>query len=281
MSQIQSMEHALYTGDYGSVVSVNVQGLDSEDQQRAWLLIRRAEIASGKASLAAENLDNSLVSKALAVYAEQTLGNGSDLAHGASEIAAEAVQKRDWAALHISALVLAGEDKIPEALAVLENHEQSLDCAMLQVYLYIALGDVEKASSVTENMRKWANDHVAFNLCEAWVALRENGSAAQKAYYIFEENNGFKQTARSHTGEAVAQLELLRLPEAAESIRRALELDDTAEDALATSAAIEAAQGKAPDSLARLQQLPKSHIVQDIKDKDALFDRVVKKYAVV
>jgi coatomer protein complex subunit epsilon len=72
--------------------------------------------------------------------------------------------------------------------------------------------------------------------CKAWVALKKGGEGAQTAFYIYEEvAQSSSSTTQSLLGQAVAELQLNRLPEAEATLNQALAMDPKNANVLANA----------------------------------------------
>lgn len=285
-ADLRSVEQRFYTGDYAAVAN-NVLAADfkGEEASRVQQLVWRAKIQTGKASdVATEAAASSEPSAPVfKIYAEQVLGK-QDAVEEALALTSEPSPEPAVVG-HIVSLILARSDRYSEALSLLEEFPQDFDALLLRGYLYLSRNNVEDARSLVEGARKWSQDHVSFNLVEAWTCLRNvDENQAQKAYYIFEENASQIPTARSHLGEAISQLELLRFPEAKESIKESMNgLDTVSEDILATALAATIIQGTDSEITEYTKKLEEQGIassaVADVKAKSELFDSIITKYS--
>ena len=274
----EQLEQSFYTGDYTSVVTADVESLESpEERHKASLLQYRARIAQGKAKeVSAELVSSTDPALALVkVYADAVDGSSNSI-EAAAKIASTSPDDNDVKLL--TGLIFARGGRYEDALRILSTHENSLECTLLIVYIYLTLNRVNDAVKVVSETRKWAGDHLLYNLAEAWTCLRQGDDKAQKAFYIFDELNSTRETARSSLGQAVSQLVLRRFPEADEDLRRAREIDGTSEDVLATSVALAVIQGQPQDEF-RTQVYLVSSAGIDYKEKSELFDKVAQKYA--
>lgn len=284
-ADVRSVEQRFYTGDYLSVSKVVPDDFTGEERIRVQHLVWRAKIHTGGAKdVATEASASSDTSAAIfKLYADQVLGVQE--AVDESLALAEGSLADSVVAGHIAALILARNERFSEALALLEKFPEDFDALLLRGYIYLVKNDIEDARELVEGARKWSQDHVCFNLVEAWTCLRNvDDSQAQKAYYIFEENASQLPTARSHLGEAIAQLELRRFPEAKESIKEALTgLDPVYDDILATALAAAIIQGTDSEVTEYTKELEQqgasSAAVLDIRSKSELFDSIVAKYS--
>lgn len=265
-TSILNVEQAFYTGDFPSVLDAQV---DNSERVRA--LQVRALIATNRTSEALEILsgDESTLAEALRLYAEHKT-DGAD---------ALLAKDLDSAARHILGLALAQAGEYDRALAAVAACTDSLDAVYLRVHVHLLRNNVKAAQGEIDAARPWANDHIIFNVAEALVCLRNN--AAQKAYFIYEENNSLKPTPTSSLGETVAQILLHRFPEAEQALPRALESEDEAARIAALALQLTLGQSsEAEETRTELQkkQYTNSAAVADIKEKERLFDEAVLKF---
>lgn len=263
---ILNVEQAFYTGDYTSVINAEIN-----DNSRVRELQARALIATKRTEEALEIIsqDETSLHAALRLYAENKT-------EGLNQILDS---NPDNATKHIIALVFAIAGEYEKALDILSSCAQSLDAVFLKVHIYLLLNKVSAAQGEVDAARSWANDHVIFNVAEALVCLRNN--AAQKAFFIYEENNSLNATPSSSLGEAVSQTLLRRFPEASEAIKGTSSWDNEA--VLVSSLALDLIQNNTSEVEELRNSLKKSQYsdaaaVIDIKEKEALFDEAVKKF---
>ncbi|PRT53152.1 putative coatomer subunit epsilon [Wickerhamiella sorbophila] len=273
----ESLEQSFYTGDYKAVIETDLEAIaDPEENFKAQLLHARARIADGKAKevSAALTSSNDSVWALVKVYAD-SVATGVDGTDKAVDIV-ESDRDNNYVKL-LGGLIFARAGELEKALALLKTHESSLECVLLTVQILLMQGRVEEAVVLVNETRKWANDHLLYNLAEAWTCLFQNKEQVQKTYYIFEELSGSHPTARTYLGETIAQLKLLRFPEASESLRQAVALSPDSDDVLATNIALALIQNE--DAQEFRDNLGKTSLPANaLREKSELFDRVVQKY---
>lgn len=244
-----------------------------EENDRVKQLQIRALLAVGRTSeaLLRINKESEPVYAALRAFANKSASEAEGVAAQGS---------LNDAALHIIALTYAAGGDTSKALDVLEQTNQSLDCSLLKVHILLSLNRLADAQHIVDETRPWANDHVVFNIAEALASLRST-DGAQKAFFIFEENNSLHKAPVSSLGESVAQLELRRFPEASESISHALTSESDA--AIVTALALALIQGERSDaeslrSKLQLAKYTKSPYVSDLREKEEAFSRICAKF---
>lgn len=267
-TSLLTFEHAFYTGDFFSVVHANIA-----DSERVNELQIRALLALGQTepALARIHAGQSDVYQAFKVLVSKNRG----------DLDAVAVQDLSDSAKHLIALKHATLGEYVAALDVLSTTRESLDAALLKVHVLLATNQEAAAQETVRAMRQWANDHVAFNVAEALVSLRRP-ETAQKAFFIFEENNSMLPAPNSQLGEGVSQATLRRFPEAALPLGEALK--GGSEAAIISALALALVQGdlaQAEDLRSKLQleKYMQSPAVLDLKEKEDAFDRVLAKFS--
>lgn len=263
-----TFEHAFYTGDVASVLNAQLEEDDRVKQLRI-----RALLAEGKTpeALVRINQESEPVYAALRAFANKSVTE-------AEEIRAQG--SLNDAALHIIALTYAAGGDTSKALEVLEQTSRSLDSSLLKTHILLSLNRLEDALRIVDETRQWANDHIVFNIAEALTSL-QSPDGAQKAFFIYEENNSLHKSPISSLGEAVAQLELRRFPEAAEAISHAMTSESDA--AIVSALALALIQGERSDaerlrSKLQLAKFTKSPFVADLKEKEDTFSRICAKF---
>lgn len=267
-TSLLTFEHAFYTGDFFSVLHANIPESErvNELQIRALLAVGQNETALARISAGHGDVYTAfaaLVSKSRAELDSLPVDSFSDVAK------------------HIVALKHAILGEVPRALEILQTTGENLDASLLKVHLLLATNQDAAARDAVKGMRQWANDHVAFNVAEALYSLRQN-ETAQKAFFIFEENNSMLPTANSSLGEGVSQAKLRRFPEAALPMAEALK--SGSEAAVISSLALALAQGNISEAAdlrttLQLEKFQQSPAVLDLKEKEEAFDRVLAKFA--
>jgi coatomer protein complex subunit epsilon len=280
IQELFTIERAFYTGDFAQVIGNDISGYKETNKTRAQVLVARAKIYTGKARDVIAEFSSTPNPSLAAVkaYGEYYSGIKSGLSNIEKLIDTNA---DDAHVQFLGGLVLVAEKRYPEALALVGKHEGSLECTSLLVQIYLVQNRIDLAVKLVEDAKKWAQDNVVFNLCEAWTNLRQGDDKSQGAFYIYEElSSGGVSSARSFLGQAISQYELGRIPEAEELLREALELEPENPEALANSITLAIISGKDYSDLeSKLEQVQRDHpSLMDLQDKSDLFDKIVSKY---
>ena len=153
--------------------------------------------------------------------------------------------------------------------------------------IHLSQHQIPLALKEVQSARKWAQDSLLVNIAESWVAMRTGPSEKyQQAFYVFEEmaQTPTSSAAKSLVSQAVAEIHLGRLEEAAAALNEAkTKGEDEADglEALANMSVLniltrkdneetrEALRSKAPDHT----------LLLDEDEKSSLFDNAAKKYA--
>lgn len=268
-SELLTVEQAFYTGDYNAVINA-----DGSSGQRIRELQIRALAANGEVQKALSFTEGEAapVFKALKSFLEKDVAAADSILGEASD---------DDATRHIVALTHASQGDLSKALNILQSSGQYLDASLLKIHILLALERNSEALSVVDETRKYANDHIIFNVGEALTALRSIQSA-QKAYFIFEENNSVHPSSASSLGESVANIELGRFPEAAESMPKAVADESLPSLVSALSLALIQGDSDAANEYRTKLQLVKyaeSPYVADLKSKEEAFGRILERFA--
>lgn len=272
-----SLEQSFYTGNYKAVIEADLDTIsDVEENFKAHILQARARIVEGRAKEVSAELvaSEDPVYKLIRVYADSVNGSTNSITEAAGII--ETAPQNNFVK-HLGGLIFARSGEYERALSLLRTHEGSLECVLLMVQILLMQQRVSEASTLVGETRKWANDHLLYNLAEAWTCLRQSKEQTQKAYYIFEELNGSHPTARTELGQGLSQLLLLRWPEAEESLLQAAALSPSSDDVAATSIALSLIQNQDPQEY-RDQLSKTSEVALDVKEKSEFFDKIVQKY---
>jgi coatomer protein complex subunit epsilon len=275
-----TIQQAFYNGDYNQVVNLDISGLKESNKLKASVLVARAKIYLGKAKQVSAELSGNKELEIVREYADYKQGRKNALANIEKIIEKQSTNE---IVQFIGGLALVAEGRHAEALTLLRNNEGSLECISLIVQIYLAQNRVDLAIKQVQEAKTIAQDNIVFNLSEAWVNLRKGGQENyQSAYYIFDElSSGAVATVKSLVGQAVAELQLGRVPEAEQSLARAAELEPENPDVLCNSIVAATLSGKdIVDLESKLEHVQKDHpSLIDLEEKSKLFDKVVAKYS--
>lgn len=274
-----TIQQAFYNGDYNQVVTVDISGFKDSNKLKASVLVARAKIYLGKAKQVSAELSGNKDLEIVREYANYTEGRKDALSNIEKIIAEES---NNEIVQFMGGLTLAAEKRYNDALMLLGNHEGSLECISLIVQIYLIQNRVDLAMKQVQEAKKIAQDNIVFNLSEAWVNLRKGGQDnCQSAYYIFDElSSGGIPTVKSLVGQAVAELQMGRIPEAEQSLAQAGQLDAENPDVLCNSIVAATLAGKdVLDLESKLEHVQKDHpSLVDLEEKAQLFDKIIAKY---
>ncbi|EPS41521.1 hypothetical protein H072_4578 [Dactylellina haptotyla CBS 200.50] len=270
-------------GQYDKVVEFDIKSLSTSNQTAARVFQLRAQIAQGNfeevlAELEGEDEPELAAVKALAKF------NTEELEAALEDIEKLAETAPDNATVQIiGGIMLQRAGKTDEAIALLSNHQGSLEAVSIIVQIRLAQNRTDLALKEVSAAKKWAQDSLVINLAEAWAGLRVGGDKYQQSYYVFEELAQAPSTSstRSLVSQAVSELHLGRLEEAEVALQQALEKDKTDIPALANKAVLTAlGGGDISADLLALKTEDSSHpMILDIAEKNELFDKAASKYA--
>lgn len=182
--------------------------------------------------------------RAYATYASS--GFSSDAALEKAESLAQSHSDNLTVQLLASA-VLARAGKSDEALALLSQHQGSLDAVALAIQIHLLNNRTDLATKEARSARSFAQDALLVNLAESWISLREGSDQKyQQAFYVFEElaQAPGSSSAASLIAQAVSELHLGRYPEAETALLQALDLEPENVTALADAVVLFTATGQ-------------------------------------
>ncbi|KAF3909412.1 hypothetical protein AA313_de0201618 [Arthrobotrys entomopaga] len=257
--------------------------LSASNQTAAKVFKLRARIALGEfeevlAELEGEEEPELQAVKALAKF------NTEELEAAVEDIEELATASGDNATVQvIGGIILQRAGKTDEALALLSQHQGSLEAVSIIIQIRLAQNRLDLAIKEVTAAKKWAQDSLVINIAEAWVGLRVGGDKYQQSYYVFEELAQALSTSSTRTlvGQAISELHLGRLPEAEVALQQALEKDKSDIPALANKVVLTALTGgDTTADLSALEAEDSSHpLILDIAEKNELFDKAASKYA--
>ncbi|PMB72933.1 Coatomer subunit epsilon-1 [Beauveria bassiana] len=247
------------------------------------LLVLRARIALGQAQevLADIKAASEPELQAVSALAQQALGK-TDVAVGVVEKLA-ASHADNVAVQIVGGTVLQAAGKSEEALALLSQHQGSLDAVALIVQIHLQQNRTDLAVKEVTAARRWAQDSLLVNLAESWVGLRAGGEKYQQAFYVFEELAQAPATSSisSLVSQAVCELHLGRLEEAQAALDQAIQKAPESADAIANLLVLKVVSGANSDELTEnLKKVaPKHQLLVDLEEKSATFDAAATKYS--
>ncbi|RKP12141.1 coatomer epsilon subunit-domain-containing protein [Piptocephalis cylindrospora] len=266
----------LYLGAYDTVVaqaSKVIPDLDSDDDPAVRrLLLIRAYAAKKQWDKVEEEYTRSR---------EQGTDTASVVASAETTLPSP---PRTYEAFVLASL-LGAEGRWAEALKVVSQAEQNLECAVLKVQIHLRMHRADLADKAIKAMRDWAEDRVPFQLVAAYKDVYQSGDSHQEAFFAFEEIYASNATPSALNGQIVANLCLHRLPEAQALVNEANANNTSDPNILANAVATarlagsKNSQEQADRYLRQLEQLAPNHpLLQRTKEMSDAFDAVAAKY---
>ncbi|KAL3960729.1 hypothetical protein ACCO45_005846 [Purpureocillium lilacinum] len=254
-----------------------------ENALPARVLQLRARIALGQAEDVLADVKGESVPdlEALGAFAEYTLGK--------TDAAVATIQKLAQSAADnvtvqiIGGTVLQASGNSDDALALLSQHQASLEAVALIVQIHLQQNRTDLAVKEVAAARRWAQDSLLVNLAESWVGLRVGGEKYQQAFYVYEELAQAPSTAsiRSLVSQAVCELHLGRLEEAQTALEQALQKEPGYVEAIANLLVLKVVSGndatELTESLKKAE--PNHQFLVDLAEKSELFDKAAAKYS--
>ncbi|KAM3456654.1 hypothetical protein MY3296_001609 [Beauveria thailandica] len=281
--ELINIHNHFHQGQYQEVIDFNTSSFSPENELPARLLVLRARIALGQAQEVLADVKGASEPELQAVgaLAQQALGK-TDAAVGVVEklVASHA----DNVAVQIvGGTVLQAAGKSEEALALLSQHQGSLDAVALIVQIHLQQNRTDLAVKEVTAARRWAQDSLLVNLAESWVGLRAGGEKYQQAFYVFEELAQAPATSSisSLVSQAVCELHLGRLEEAQAALDQAIQKAPESADAIANLLVLKVVSGANSDELTEnLKKVaPQHQLLVDLEEKSAAFDAAASKYS--
>ncbi|KAM3433232.1 hypothetical protein MY4824_004918 [Beauveria thailandica] len=281
--ELINIHNHFHQGQYQEVIDFNTSSFSPENELPARLLVLRARIALGQAQEVLADVKGASEPElqAVSALAQQALGK-TDAAVGVVEklVASHA----DNVAVQIvGGTVLQAAGKSEEALALLSQHQGSLDAVALIVQIHLQQNRTDLAVKEVTAARRWAQDSLLVNLAESWVGLRAGGEKYQQAFYVFEELAQAPATSSisSLVSQAVCELHLGRLEEAQAALDQAIQKAPESADAIANLLVLKVVSGANSDELTEnLKKVaPQHQLLVDLEEKSAAFDAAASKYS--
>ncbi|KAK9455446.1 coatomer epsilon subunit-domain-containing protein [Dipodascopsis uninucleata] len=282
--ELFTIHNLFYQGAYKDVIQQPLSGYSDTTVIQARIYYYRAQIALGNedeviAELADTEGDAGLAAvKALALYKSGSKVEALDLIQELADIAGD-----DGNVQVLGATILYLEGKVEDALLLLSKHEANLAAVSLIVQIRLQQNQLDLAVKEVQMAKKWGQDNLLVNLPEAWVCLQKGGDKYQDAFYIYEELSQIPSSSNARTliGQAIADIQLGRLPEAEDAINAALEKDATNPDVLVNAIVLYTLLGKDySEFLSTLESTdPSSSFLQDLQAKRDSFDEYAAQYS--
>ncbi|PHH88132.1 hypothetical protein CDD83_7936 [Cordyceps sp. RAO-2017] len=281
--ELINIQNHFHQGQYQEVVDFDTSSFSPENSLPARVLQLRARIALGQANdvLAQVKGKSEPEMEAIGALAELSLGKKASAVQTIEKLASSAAD--NVTVQIVGGTVLQAAGKSEEALALLSQHQASLEAVSLIVQIHLEQNRTDLAVKEVTAARRWAQDSLLVNLAEAWVGLREGGEKYQQAFYVFEELAQAPSTSsiRSLVSQAVCEIHLGRLEEAQAALEQALKKDPEYVEAIANMLVLKAISGSdATESMESLKKLGPDHrLLVDLEEKSALFDKAASKYS--
>ncbi|RDA87742.1 hypothetical protein CP532_1797 [Ophiocordyceps camponoti-leonardi (nom. inval.)] len=281
--ELINLHNHFHQGQYQEVIDFDTSAFSSDNALPARVLQLRARIALGQADevLAEVKGESEPELEAVAALAELALGKTPSAVQRIEKLAAAAADNATVQVLGGTVLQAAGKPE--EALALLSQHQSSLEAVALIVQIQLQQNRSDLALKEATAARRWAQDSLLVNLAESWVGLRLGGEKYQQAFYVYEELAQAPATAsiRSLVSQAVCEMHLGRLEEAQVALEQALKKDPEYVEAIANMLVLKTLSGSdASELAASLKKAgPDLALVVDLKEKSELFDKVAAKYS--
>ncbi|CEI67103.1 hypothetical protein FVEN_g9867 [Fusarium venenatum] len=272
-----------HQGQYQEVVDFDTSSFSPDNAVPVRVLVLRARLALGQAEDVLDEVkgESEPELQALGALAELNLGKTDSAVQTIETLASSAADNTTVQVIGGTVLQAAGKSE--EALALLTQHQGSLDAVSLIVQIHLQQNRTDLALKEVSAARRWAQDSLLVNLAESWVGLRVGGEKYQQAFYVYEELAQAPSTSsvRSLVSQAVCELHLGRTEEAQAALDQALEKDANNADAIANLLVLNVITGSKSDEFTqKLQSAKPDHqFLADLEEKSALFDRAATKYS--
>ncbi|KAI5204042.1 hypothetical protein E4T38_04915 [Aureobasidium subglaciale] len=292
VAELVNMHTAFIQGQYQQVVDFDTSIFSAPYQPSAQILRYRAQLALKDYSAVASAISSSDASsnsslaavKAYASYASS--GFTSESAVSTAEALSQS-NSDDLTVQLLCGAVLARAGKTDEAVALLSQHQGSLDAVAMSTQIHLSQNRTDLATKEAKSARSFAQDALLVNLAESWIGLREGGDAKyQQAFYVFEElaQAPGSSAVTSLIAQAVSELHLARYPEAETALQQALDIDSDNVVALANAVVLFTATGdveRAAEMKNKLQKAKggeETELLQGLAAKKEVFDAACEKY---
>ncbi|KAF4125746.1 coatomer subunit epsilon [Geosmithia morbida] len=280
--ELINIHNYFHQGQYQEVVDFDTSSFSPENAVPAKVLVLRARIALGQAKDVASEVkgESEPDLQAVGALADLSLGNADSAVKTIEGLASSSPD--NVTVQVVGGIVLQAAGKSEDALALLSQHQGSLDAVSLIVQIYLSQNRIDLALKEVTGARRWAQDSLLVNLAESWVGLRVGGEKYQQAFYVFEELAQAPATSSSWSlvSQAVCELHLGRLEESQAALEQALQKDPGQADAIANLLVLTVISGKDPkeftESLKKAN--PKHKFLVDLEEKNELFDKAAAKY---
>ncbi|KAM3476468.1 hypothetical protein MY5147_003190 [Beauveria neobassiana] len=281
--ELINIHNHFHQGQYQEVIDFDTSSFSPENELPARLLVLRARIALGQAQEVFADIKGASEPElqAVSALAQQALGKTDAPVSVVEKLAASHAD--NVAVQIVGGTVLQAAGKSEEALALLSQHQGSLDAVALIVQIHLQQNRTDLAVKEVTAARRWAQDSLLVNLAESWVGLRAGGEKYQQAFYVFEELAQAPATSSisSLVSQAVCELHLGRLEEAQAALDQAIQKAPESADAIANLLVLKVVSGANSDELTENlgKVAPKHQLLVDLEEKSAAFDAAATKYS--
>ncbi|PNP43856.1 hypothetical protein TGAMA5MH_04139 [Trichoderma gamsii] len=272
-----------YQSQYQEVIDFDTSSFSAENELPVRVLKLRARIALGQAEDVIADVAGEAVPdlEAVGALAEYTLGKTDSALETIEKLASSAAD--NVTVQVVGGTVLQAAGKSEEALALLSQHQGSLDAVALIVQIHLQQNRTDLALKEVTAARRWAQDSLLVNLAEAWVGVRVGGEKYQQAFYVYEELAQGSSTfsVPSLIAQAVCEIHLGRLEEAQSALQQAIEKDPKNAEGIANLLVLNSISGNNTDELVESlkQANPNHQLLLDLEEKSSLFDKAAAKYS--
>lgn len=283
--ELFTLRNQFFTAQYETVSTIDLSDYFDESKDIAKEYKLRSLLALGKYEevLSSVSGSNDEFSKTFQLYTKFL--QGQDVSNEFDSLIESG--KNKWFVQILGSFYLVKNERVDEAINLLQRHENSLECVLLLTQLYIHQNKIELAEKEVSKASQYAQDSIIFNLAEAYLNSVKNGESLRGALYFFEELSHTNPSYRSLIGQLVLNLQLHQFPEAEEVFRQLEEFSGSTgtknSDLIANQvsyANITGDEELAKSKREELIKLDPSHpSVVDYKEKNELFDTVVAKYS--
>ncbi|TQN71584.1 Coatomer subunit epsilon [Colletotrichum shisoi] len=281
--ELINIHNHFHQGQYQEVIDYDTSALSPENELPARVLVLRARIALGQTEDVLADVQGEKEPELVAIgaLAESALGKTDSAVKTIEKLAAS--EGDNTTVQIVGGTVLQAAGKSEEALALLSQHQGSLDAVALIAQIHLQQNRNDLALKEVTAARRWAQDSLLVNLAESWVGLRQGGDKYQQAFYVFEELAQAPATSSIATlvSQAVAELHLGRTEEAQAALDQALAKDASYAQAIANLLVLTVISGKDPKEITEKLKAadPQHQFLADLEEKSALFDKAATKYS--
>ncbi|PHH62475.1 hypothetical protein CDD81_7122 [Ophiocordyceps australis] len=281
--ELINIHNHFHQGQYQHVIDFDTSSFSPDNALPARILQLRARIALGQAKevLAEIQGEQKPELQALSALAQCELGQTDAALETVTKLAASDAENSTVQIIGGTILEAAGQSE--QALALLSQHQASLEAVALLAQIYLRQNRTDLALKEVTAARSWAQDSLLVNLAESWVGVRVGGEKYQQAFYVFEElaQAAATESVRSHVAQAICEIHLGRLEEAQAALEQALSKEPKFADAIANTIVLNTLLGTDTKELTETLKkvAPKHPFLLDLEEKSALFDKAAAKYS--